>query len=283
MHAKFALGMGFVIADGIAKRFRVLGILTLPMMLLLFPFLFLVLPRRKQGLVERDVFGFTLRLDPTEFVDYILLRFPQFFDPRDIAHLQANLGEGDVFVDLGANIGFYSLLASRAVGRTGRVLAVEADPDTYARLQGHLEANGVANVRAVNLGVSDRRAILRLAVLEPPFRAASSFLPHPGARGIDVRCEPLLDVLQENDLDRVTGLKLDIEGLEFAVLSQYLADAPTTMLPDFVLVEYHRDIVRQAGGDVVELLKRHGYRVQERNLVNNIMVRDRGTRRPSSA
>lgn len=72
------------------------------------------------------------------------------------------LKPGDVFVDVGANIGYFSLLASKLVGPGGRVVAIEASPEVFDLLRRNLELNKAHNVRAVNVAISDREGSLQL-------------------------------------------------------------------------------------------------------------------------
>lgn len=73
--------------------------------------------------------------------------------------IEQNLAPGDVFVDIGANIGYDTLLAASRVGAQGTVISIEASPRTFALLQRDIAANPfAANVRAVNAAVSDRPA-----------------------------------------------------------------------------------------------------------------------------
>lgn len=229
--------------------------------------------RRDERLVDADVLGFRMQLDPREFVDCALLLMPHLYDYPEIGFLTAHLRPGDTFLDIGAHIGFYALLASRAVGPDGAVLAVEADPRTYARLCAMLRANGIGNVHALNVGVSDKAETLRLGAVPYPFKAASGFLSKkPGA--FDVPCRPLLDIVRERGVTAIRGAKLDIEGFEFRVLSRFLHEAPGDLLPEFIITEHHPVMVRRAGGDTLALLHRHGYRIHQKSTINYIMVRD---------
>jgi FkbM family methyltransferase len=66
------------------------------------------------------------------------------------------LRPGDIFVDIGANVGYYSLLASHLVGPNGRAYAIEASPTIYRKLTNNIAANAAANVIAINGAVSDK-------------------------------------------------------------------------------------------------------------------------------
>src|SRR5262249_9787282 len=136
------------------------------------------LPNRR--LLEADVLGFRVELDPTDFVDCALLLFPQLYDFVELAFVREHLGPGGVFLDVGAHIGLYSAAASRVVGAEGTVLAIEADPGIYQRLGSTLARNRIENVRAINVGVADRDGTLRLGIRPPPLRAGSSFAVDTG-------------------------------------------------------------------------------------------------------
>jgi FkbM family methyltransferase len=75
------------------------------------------------------------------------------------------LSPGDVFYDLGANVGFFTLLAARLVGRTGTVIAFEPDPRNAEALRSN-SLNGLANVGVIELGVSDQVCTRRFAITE---------------------------------------------------------------------------------------------------------------------
>lgn len=116
---------------------------------------------------------------------------------------------GDVVVDAGANIGLFTLLASRRVGPKGIVVALEPNPENFARLQAHVEQNGVTNVRAFQLAVGSRNDQVAGMVGEG-IRAHLVPLPH---QGYQVRTITL-DELARREAVRPGVLKMDIEGSE---------------------------------------------------------------------
>ena len=78
------------------------------------------------------------------------------WEPNVTAYLRSALKRGDIFIDIGANVGAHTLLASRLVGGTGRVHAIEASPSIFHRLQVNLAANAAVNVHAYHMAVSDK-------------------------------------------------------------------------------------------------------------------------------
>jgi len=132
------------------------------------------------------------------------------------------LAPGDVFVDVGAHVGYFSLLASHLVGPAGRVVAIEASPATFARLQHNLALNPhAANVRAVCAVAADRGGTR--AVYRGPAHSTGITSIHPrpltGNRfEADVAAAPLADLLSPEEIGRARLLKVDVEGAEFEVI-----------------------------------------------------------------
>lgn len=228
-----------------------------------------------------------MELNPGDYVEGKLLFTPQLYEAGERAWVAAHLGPGDVFVDLGAHAGCYTLLAARAVGPTGCVVAVEADPRTVERLRNNVRINDLENVVIAHCGVSDADELLKLSMNASRNTGASSFLI-PVGDDVSVPCRPLLDILREHDVTRVTGLKADIEGFEFRVLRRFLADAPESLWPGFVLVEQKDWWVEQAGGNAVELLGEHGYEIawrtgESRTWTNYALTRSAESKPPAPA
>ena len=84
------------------------------------------------------------------------------WEPNLTNFVQQRLRVGDTFVDVGANLGYYSLLASKLVGALGHVVAIEASPAIAAHLTKNLHLNNATNVRVVNAAAADRAGTLAL-------------------------------------------------------------------------------------------------------------------------
>lgn len=227
--------------------------------------------RKDREEVQANVLGFKMRLDPAECVDGGLLFYPQLYDHHEIAFLKEGLGPGDVFLDVGAHIGLYTLVCSKIVGNRGTILSIEADPDNYEKLCIHLRINDIRNVKAINVGVSDKKQTLRLGINTTGNRGGSSFLSE-GKEGIYVPCTTLLDILVENKIQKIAGAKFDIEGFEYRVLDAFLENAKFSLLPRFIITEFHPGWVNKSGGNTVELLSKKGYRVYSSHHQNYIMM-----------
>lgn len=219
---------------------------------------FYVRKRRKR--VDVEVLGFKMDLDPTEYVDGRLLFGPQFYDYKEFRVMGDLLNHGDVFLDAGANIGIYTLIASRLVGSAGKVISVEASSFNANCLESHVAMNGIQNVECCRVGLSDRVEVLELACSDWGNRSGNSF--HKKSSITEkVKCLPLGTLLENLGVDRVNAAKFDIEGCEYSVLREWFISLDRANYPKFIIVEHNESLSDQSSGDVRDLLRTHGYRV----------------------
>lgn len=137
------------------------------------------------------------------------------YEPGTCHILRETLKPGMTAVDAGANIGFYTLMASRLVGPQGKVFSFEASPENFAVLQDNIKLNSCSNVIAMNKAITNREGVLKLWVSqENP--ASHSLFPDYESSGSAVEVEAVsLDTLFENlGWPPVDLIKLDIEGAE---------------------------------------------------------------------
>src|SRR5918999_429024 len=128
---------------------------------------FLARPGRPTGRLYKapTYFGATMECSTGDFIQMRILHFG-VWEP-DVSHVIARmLRPGDTFVDVGANIGYHNLLASKAVGPGGSVVAIEALPATYQTLSRHVRANEAGNVRCANVAVAAEPGQLTLYMVE---------------------------------------------------------------------------------------------------------------------
>lgn len=231
--------------------------------------------RKPRGKVMAKLEGYSVDLDPVEGVEKDLLFCPQLYDFREIAFVRANLTPGDVFIDVGAHVGFYSLVASRCVGPTGRVLAVEADGYNHRRLVSTVEDNGIENLTPILQGVSDCRQVLPFRVHLSGNRVSNTFLEDDDGdvEVVQVECSPLLEILEKEGVDSLKGCKIDVEGFDYRVLKKFFDEAPESLYPRFVIVEHIEKFFSRTGGNTIELLQEHGYVVRRKTKRNYLMKR----------
>ena len=218
--------------------------------------------------LEANVLGRRMLLDPKDHVCRTLLYYPELFEPAEVAALLPLIRAEDIMLDVGAHVGFYSLLASK---RAARVLSIEADPKTFAFLERNLAMNGAVNVRAVQAGVSDREETLSLFSNDAlGDLSAHSFVPGSD-RGdtVKVQCFPLDVLMKANGFDSCDVIKIDVEGFEFKVLKPFFDAA--AFRPRVVLVEYYE---QRNTGDVCALLRQQGYKLHRQIGRDYLFIHD---------
>jgi FkbM family methyltransferase len=130
----------------------------------------------------------------------------------------STIKRGDVFYDLGAHVGFYSLLASSLIGPEGHVFSFEPVPENLAFLRSHLELNGVENCSVIDAAVSSSAGTARFdrGGDDPHRRIGHLVTDSPDS--FDVRTISLDELIASGQIDPPNVIKCDIEGAEFDAL-----------------------------------------------------------------
>ena len=136
----------------------------------------------------------------------------------ELCHLQHFIGAGQVFVDVGANVGVFTVKAAKEVGNEGLVIAIEPFIETAVRLSHNVQANGYRNVRIRNfcIGRETQQSRLYLNKGKPN---SFGLVPKGDAESISVLSVSLDDLCRWENLERLDYLKIDAEGAEGAVLA----------------------------------------------------------------
>lgn len=179
--------------------------------------------------------------------------------------IQSFLRPGMTFVDVGANVGYFTLLAA-SLG--ARVIAYEPTPAVFARLRQNVALNGFDNVMLVNAAVADQRGTLTL--YQSPDDPEANNLFGDGDHSVEVAAVALDDDLKERGVQKVDLLKIDAEGAEPMVLLGSARLLSGSSAPS-VILEVNPVTLRSANSEpaaLLEALETKGYicRELERDL-----------------
>jgi FkbM family methyltransferase len=173
--------------------------------------------------VTVSVAGGNRMLAPTDDLIGRVLAISGVWEPNVTAAFERAVDPGDVVLDVGAHLGYYTLLAARLVGPRGHVHAFEPSPSTYRSLCANIDLNGFKNVTPHELAVGEEqgRAVLYegpgsnsgLTTLSAALAAKSSLV-----REIAIEVGPVESVVSAEDLKRVRVIKIDVEWQEIEVL-----------------------------------------------------------------
>ncbi len=165
-------------------------------------------------LTEKRTGSFALRQGTDDVLHIMWWREPGVF-----RLLERTLRPGDVFVDAGSNIGFYSLLASRLVGPAGQVHAFEMMPDTAQRLRRNIDLSAAGNITVHQVALSDVSGEVVRASYNPEFLGQASLSSDLGARRthtVEVKTSRFDDILAA--IGPIRLMKIDLEGAELNAL-----------------------------------------------------------------
>lgn len=183
--------------------------------------------------------------------------------------LSASTASPFVFLDVGANVGLYSLILAanaKSTSKDIRIIAFEPDPTNRARLAFNIKASD-ANIQVLPYAVSDKdgegfmgggdtnRGEVRL-------RDSEDEDDQP------VQIKTLYGVCTEQGLSRIDAMKVDIEGHDERALTVFFEHAPKTLWPRLLILETGRAETTS----LLELCTGHGYTITTRTGINSILV-----------
>lgn len=193
-----------------------------------------------------------LACDPKDSLQQVLIRDGQW-EPTVTAAVQALLEPGDVFIDIGANIGYFSLLASQIVGKDGIVVAVEPLPENLEELIANRRRNRIENIVMLSVAFSNKPALVDL-YLGPADNIGKTSTRPIGDMRVSVASCPGASVLQPELFKRTKLIKIDVEGAESLVLSG-LRPILEQDNPPYVICEITDNYLRQLGSSGDDLLQ----------------------------
>lgn len=210
--------------------------------------------------------GVEIQLFPEgEVAEFLTVQ--RFFEMTELALVSAYLKPGMTVIDVGANIGVYSILADKRVGATGTVWAFEPSLESSRRLRNNLDLNGCRSVRPFQLALSARSSPSLTLKSDAGFGDAYRYLAPDGDAddssqdGERVSVTTLDLFSRDNDIADAAFLKIDVEGGEYLLLQgaqEFLRSCPDVC----IMFESDPDWCLRAGcrqQDAFELLRRLGF------------------------
>lgn len=182
------------------------------------------------------------------------------YEPYQLDLFRSYLKEGMVVLDIGANIGLYTLIASKRVGETGKVISFEPEPENFSILSKNIKENEMwDNTTSVQKAAADKEGTFPLFLAESNKGNHSIYAHDDSIKTIPVETVSVDIWLSENGIEKVDIIKIDIQGAEplaFSGMKNILKSNP------ILLVEYEPILIRSAGYDpigMLDLLKTSGY------------------------
>lgn len=213
------------------------------------------LPRR--DLVFPTIEGFKLIINPSSD-DYQQEIFVfGTYEGTTLVLMSKVLTQGDIFVDIGANIGLMTIKAALLVEEKGLVYAFEPEPSMFSRLEENVALNKLSNVRLRSIALGDQQTTQKIYRHAEKNIGTSSLIYNEGASPIaQIEVRRLDDVIERERIGPIRLIKVDVEGFEKNVLKG-ARKLLTSTRPPILCIEMSKDVTRP--NDEEDLKEIHQY------------------------
>lgn len=208
----------------------------------------------KYNFEVQTVFGSVIAGNTQDQIQRYIYYFG-IWEPNLTVFIKNRLKEGDIFVDIGANIGYFSLLASTLVGKSGKVIAIEASPKIHELLIQNLKRNSCTNIETLNVAVSDKEETLKIYMSPETNIGQTTVIPNLGfTYECDMPAKPLNTIISPNTFSNVRLIKIDVEGAEWFVLCGLIPLLEYAREDIEIIVELAPDRLKALGKNVEDII-----------------------------
>lgn len=208
---------------------------------------------------------------PKKFTwDWKLDMFLENYEKNTVIYFKKHIKPGMVVIDIGAHIGYYTLLFSKLVGSNGKVYAFEPDPDNFSILQKNTE--NLKNVEIFKVALSDLEGKIGFYKIHDSTGCHSIVLPEAEAEKIIVDSTTLDSFLEYKKINKVNFIKIDIEGGEpfaFKGMKKIINNSSTIS----IISEFNPEAIEQSNKnpkDFLNEIRKNGlktYAIKEKGEV----------------
>ena len=197
---------------------------------------------------------------PPNGVDYVM----EPYEEMETELIEKNLKRGGTFIDIGAGVGYHTVIASRMVGNGGKVIAFEPEPTSFEYLKKNLKKNNCNNVLLYKLGVADRRGKEMFYVYDKIGRSriepVNSFL-----NAFQVRKRFEIEMVRVDDVyqGKAAFIKMDVEGSEYLALQ-----GMRNLMKNNPQVKLISEVPDYKQSEFFKLLQEWGFTIYEINTQN---------------
>ena len=213
--------------------------------------------------------GSKMFLDPGDSLD---LSINGVYGELDTKIIREEIHEGDIVIDVGANIGYYTLIFAQLVGSSGKVFAFEPEPKNFEILRKNIEINNYQNIIAEQKIVSDESGMTKLFIAEQGIVGHRINQQKSSQKFIEVESIILDNYIKKLNLDnKINFIKIDVEGSEPKVLegAKEIMQKSNQLK---IFTEFNREAVEEYGiepKEMIDLFYRNGFKIYLPNYKEN--------------
>ncbi len=218
----------------------------------------MICPRDREIIIA--IAGYRFRCNLAEHIQRTIFLWGH--DQDAFALIRSRVQPGDTFVDVGANVGIFSLMASQIVGPTGRVISVEPNPSTFGRLSRTVKENNISQITLCNVGLAETSAKVELFTGTSEGNDTASMLPGVSTKSVTVEVLPLDLLAEQLGVESIAYMKVDVDGYEhnvFAGAKKLMASGKIRLL-QCEFSELHLRLVGSTPEALHDVITGHGFR-----------------------
>lgn len=177
-----------------------------------------------------------------------------------------------IVVDIGAHIGYYTLIAARLVGKNGKVYAFEPNPDNFTLLKKNVKENNYKNVCLINKAISNKEGFLKLFINPESSGSGSIYEKDNNKNCINIKATTLDNSLK--NIKKIDIIKIDIEGAEILAL-EGMNNIIERNKDIKLIIEFNKEGIRKLGHepiDFINKLKKFNFKIKVINEKSNSII-----------
>lgn len=220
--------------------------------------LFKIISRYKSDYTEIE--GRKMYLDKNDSLKLSL--YP--YAAEQTAFFKKHVKKGDVVLDLGANIGYFTCLFAQLVGDSGKVFAFEPEPNNFKILKKNVEINGYTNVTIEQKAVSDKNGTIQMYLSNSP-KDHRIYNPQDNRDSIEIECITLDDYFKDLDVN-IDFVKSNVQGADFGAFQGMSSLVQKSKSHIIMALEYSPALLKGFGSDPSDFL--------DKLIANNFKLHD---------
>ena len=173
------------------------------------------------------------------------------YEPYLTELMLSKIKTGDVVLDIGANIGYDTVLFADKVGKKGKIIAIEPDPVNFEILQKNIKENKLKNVVVVQAAIGSENKKMEIYESDENY-GDHRMWKEKGRKSVEVFCRKLDDLLKELDYQKIDFIKIDVQGFEAEVIEG--GKEIIEKNKPIIFFEYWPWGIKNAGSEIKEMM-----------------------------